>query len=93
MDQRITDAYHFFQYLDQVDNDIHRSTAPLEQVLLQSLENDSVAAVNTLGYVKHTVVNLVSVPIFQSQGGIYVKKQFAKRFLSPAHTVSRARYN
>ena len=75
--QFIENHYDFFPYHDQLGNDSYRLNITNINEALYNLYNiKTVVALNTFGYVKHTISNLQQIDgwNFDNKHGIYIKK-------------------
>jgi GR25 family glycosyltransferase involved in LPS biosynthesis len=64
----------FIPNVDQIGNDICYLSGTLVDILQNAVNNEKCVAVNTLGYLKHTVTNLSSSSVFKPKDGIFIKK-------------------
>jgi GR25 family glycosyltransferase involved in LPS biosynthesis len=74
----LLDHFMFVPNLDQIGNDICYLSGTLVDILYNAVNNEKCVAVNTLGYLKHTITNLTSSSVFKPKDGIFIKKSIIK---------------
>ena len=73
------DQFRFMHQLDQIGNDLSYQKGSLTALLRSALQNDKCAAVNTLGFFKHTIQTLSPSSFFKEKDGIYIKRKTDQR--------------
>ena len=67
------DQFRFMPQLDQQGFDLNFQKGSLTSLLRSALQNEKCAAVNTLGFFKHTIQTLSPSFFFKETDGIYIK--------------------
>ena len=81
MEKDIKDSFIFVQGYDQMQYDMMQFNTSLTQQLARALADKRCMAINSSGYMKHTVDCLVKSPFVNDDQGIYIKKSCAKAIL------------
>jgi len=86
----VKNHYDFFPCHDQLGNDIYRiSVININEALYKLYNATNIVALNTLGYVKHTITKLKQIDgwNFNNKHGIYIKKPDTNLYNEVAKTA------
>ena len=81
--ENVLDNFEFIEGRDIIGNDLYyKKREHVIQLLNEALNNEDCVAVNTLGFYKKKIGQLIPSPYFSTNDGIYIKKNYYSAHLN-----------